>query len=49
MEKLIVDAIIFTRWLEFAGLGLFLLSMCILPFILSDDGRRLPPVDEKDK
>ena len=49
MEKLIVEAIIFTRWLEFAGLGLLLLSALALPFILSDDGRRLPPVDDEDE
>ena len=49
MEKLIVDAIIFTRWLEFIGLGVIFSALAILPFILSDDGRRLPPVDEKDK
>jgi len=49
MEELIVDAIIFTRWLEFVGLGLIFSAVAILPFLLSDDGRHLPPVDVEDE
>ena len=49
MEQLIVDAIILTRWLEFVGLGVIFSAIAILPFILNDDERRSPPVDDEDE
>ena len=49
MEQIVVDAIIFTRWLEFVGLGVIFSAIAILPFILNDDERRPPPVDNEDE
>ena len=44
-----MDAIIFTRWLEFVGLGVIFSAIAILPFILNDDERRPSPVDDEDE
>jgi len=49
MEQLIVDFVIITKWLESIGTGLFLMALAILPFLLGDDGHRLPPVDVEDE
>ena len=44
-----MDAIIFTRWLEFVGLGIIFSAIAILPFVLTDDERRPPPADDEDE